>query len=148
VRELNSLPSGGRATMRLSVKKLAVVLSLGMVGVGSSALAGYTHQNASCVKNADGSGYCFGNFLGFREHAISSTYAWFSMTETGSKTFVAHFTPSGAPSFVTYTCVPDATVAAMWPQAMAHRGHFRVDWNTSGTCTELSLTNGSQYSNY
>jgi hypothetical protein len=58
--------------MRHVLKQLAAVVALGVVGMGSSALAGDTNEWAHCTLNADGSGNCNGNFLGFRNHPSPS----------------------------------------------------------------------------
>jgi hypothetical protein len=134
--------------MRQFMKKLAPVVSLAALGMATAAGAGSKYEGAYCFQNADGSGYCYGNFLGWRNSPQSTAYARFYETQAGSRNFYARYTVSGATSPSTYTCIPDATVSAMWGEALAHKGRFYVYWNTSGTCYSLYLYNGSNYSNF
>jgi hypothetical protein len=128
------------------VKQLAPVVTLAALGVGSLAFAGSTYEGAYCYKYTDGSGYCYGNFQGFRDHAGASTRAYFYKSDSGSKSFYAAITNTSTGVTTGYSCTPDAAAGALWSKAIVHHGYFYVSWNTSGSCTYLSLTNGSQYS--
>lgn len=134
--------------MKRFMKKLAPVVSLAALGFGTVASAGYTYEADSCFQNADGSGYCYGTMRGWRYNDQATSYATFYETDAGTKAFIARYTVSGAPSPGTYSCTPDATVAAMWSDAILNRGRFYIYWNTSGTCYSLSLYNGSAYSTF
>lgn len=132
----------------LHLKSLTPVVALATLGLASVASAGLQSKSAQCYQNTDGSGYCYGNMLGFREDATTTSYASFREDEDGTRSFYARFTVSGATVPSTYTCIPDATVSSIWSQALSARGYFYVSWNTSGTCTYLRLSNGSLYSNF
>jgi hypothetical protein len=135
-------------TMKRFMKTLAPVVSLAVFGMAPLALAGSTSETAYCYQNADGSGHCYGNFLGWRNSSQTSAYAYFSENDSGSRSFYARYTVSGATTPSSYSCIPDASVAAVWGEALGHKGYFSISWNTSGTCYSLSLYNGSQYANY
>jgi hypothetical protein len=134
--------------MKRFMKTLAPVLSLAVFGMAPLALAGSTSQSNHCFQNADGSGYCYGNFLGWRNSSTAGEYSYFYENDSGSRSFYARYMVSGATSLSTYSCIPDASVSAMWGEALAHKGYFSVSWNSSGACYSLSLYNGSQYANY
>jgi hypothetical protein len=134
--------------MKRFVKTLAPVVSLAALGMSSLALAGSTSQSNYCYQYADGSGYCSGNFLGWRNSSTAGEYAYFYENDSGSRSFYARYQVSGATSLSTYSCIPDASVAAMWGEALSHKGQFSVYWNASGSCYSLYLYNGSQYSNF
>lgn len=134
--------------MNRFMKKLAPVVSLAALGFASVASAGLTSDSGYCYQNTDGSGYCYGNFLGWRNHAQSTAYAYFYEYASGSKGFYARYTVSGATTPSSYSCVPDASVAASWGEALANKGRFYINWDSSGTCYSLSLYNGSAYSNF
>lgn len=129
-------------------KKMVPVLSVAVLGGASLAYAGSTSESAYCYKNTDGSGSCYGNFLGFRNHAGSGTYAYFYKNDGGSKYFYGAYTNTSTSTTTYVSCTPDAATAALWTKALAHEGYFNIQWNTSGTCTYLSLYNGSQYSSF
>ncbi|MFY1825029.1 hypothetical protein ACN47A_03885 [Myxococcus fulvus] len=132
----------------MSMKSLIPMVALATLGTASVASAGHTYSAASCYQYADSSGYCYGNFLAFRNDATTTTYASFRETDAATRSFYARFTVSGATTPSTYTCIPDATVSAMWAQALDARGYFYVSWDASGTCTYLALNNGSSFANY
>lgn len=134
--------------MNRFMKKLAPVVSLAVLGVASVASAGSTSDSAHCFQNVDGSGYCYGNFLGWRNSSQTGAYAYFYENDAGSRTFYARYMVSGATSYSTYTCSPDASVSAIWGEALANKGRFYINWDVNGVCYSLSIYNGSLYSNF
>jgi hypothetical protein len=134
--------------MNRFMKKLAPVVSLAALGLATVAGAGSTSESAYCFQNADGSGHCYGNFLGWRNSSQSSAYAYFAENDSGFRSFYARYTVPGATSPSTYTCTPDATVSSMWGDALANRGRFTIYWDLNGTCYALYLYNGSQYATF
>jgi hypothetical protein len=123
---------------------LAAVI-IGISGISlltpMTSFAGATLEYSYCYKYAAGNGYCYGNFLGFRKSPDSTAYASFEITPTAS-----HFYAVQAGIF--YTCMPNASVAGIWDKAMGSEGFFSISWDTTGTCTGLSLQNGSRHKNY
>lgn len=134
--------------MKRLVQTMVPVLSLAVLGVGGVAVAGSTTQSAYCIKNADGSGRCYGTMLGFLNSAHGSTYARFYKNTSGTRSFYALYAPTSTDSAVGHSCTPDAEVSAIWDKAMQHRGYFSIQWDTAGTCNYLYLSNGSQYTNF
>jgi hypothetical protein len=134
--------------MKRFMKELAPVVSLAALGFGSVASAGYTYNAHSCSRHADGSGACFGNLLSWRSSSQDTDYATLYEIDNGSRMFIARYRAPGAPSASTFSCTPDASVGAMWGDALAHRGSFYIAWNSSGTCYNLSLYNSSAYSTF
>jgi hypothetical protein len=109
-----------------------------------STKAGMQDTNfASCSKSSDGSGSCYGNFLSFRLHSDPSTNVSFVEYASGSKYFTGWW-----PGIGTVSCVPNATVASLWPRLMNHEGFFNIQWDSTGTCHTLILNNGSHHSNF
>lgn len=107
--------------------------------------AGYTYESAYCTTNSDGSGYCQGTFLGFRNAPGAYDYAQFQNNTTPGyvpKIFYASYLGK------LYACIPDGDIAAIWPMAMATRGYFNLVWDASGTCHNLWLNNGSYTQNF
>jgi hypothetical protein len=105
-------------------------------------LAGLQQDYAVCYRDSmTGSGYCQGNFLGFRNSANTTDYAQF-VTNGSYKAFY------GSANGFTVSCTPDATTGAIWDQAMASTGAFYIEFDAMGYCTYLSLTNSSTNSNY
>lgn len=129
-------------------KKMIPVLSVAVLGGASLAYAGSTYESAYCYKSSDGSGYCYGNFLGFRNHAGGSTQAYFYKTDNGSKSFYGAVTNTSTGTTTSGSCTPDAATGALWSKAISHNGYFYVSWNTSGTCTYVYLRNSSQDTNF
>jgi hypothetical protein len=134
--------------MKRFMKTLAPVVSLVALGTAPLAFAGSSTDSSSCFQNADGSGYCYGNFRGWRNSSQSTAYAYFTENDSGSRSFYARYTVSGATNPSTYSCIPDATVSTIWNEALAHRGYFSIYWDVNGTCYSLYLYNGSQYSSF
>jgi hypothetical protein len=127
------------------VKMLQGMAVLGIMGVTLApqmADAGLKYESGSCVKNADGSGSCSGNFLAFRNAADANTYVLFHSSASGAKMFW------GSYNGVYFSCTADATAGALWSDAQAAKGYFSISWNSSGVCTSLSLNNGSLNSNF
>ncbi|QSQ25974.1 hypothetical protein JY651_14050 [Pyxidicoccus parkwayensis] len=130
------------------LKSLTPVVALATLGLSSVASAGLTYQGATCYQNTDGSGYCYGSMLGFREDATTTSYASFREDEDGTRSFYARYTVAGSTAASSYSCIPDATVSSLWNVALSTRGYFYVAWNTAGTCTYLRVSNGSNYTNF
>lgn len=134
--------------MKSALKQLAAVVACGVVGVGSSALAGYTGQSAFCTAYSDGSGFCYGSFLGFRNHPNSLVFASFTDSESGYREFSARYAPDSTSAAQFYGCMPGDAVKPLWSAAIQHRGYFYISWGANGLCNRLHLANGSQYSNF
>jgi hypothetical protein len=134
--------------MKRFMKTLVPVMTFAVLGVASVASAGLVSDSGACFQNTDGSGYCYGNFLGWRNHAQSTAYAYFYENDAGSRGFYARYTVAGATAPSTYSCVPDASVSAMWGDALANKGRFYINWDANGTCYSLSVYGGSLYANY
>ncbi|QSQ22798.1 hypothetical protein JY651_48200 [Pyxidicoccus parkwayensis] len=132
----------------LSLKSLSPVVALAALGIASVASAGLQTRMVSCTKNTDGSGRCYGNFIGFREDAAATTSAQFRDDLAGNRSFYARATVPGATTDTAYTCIPDATVSSLWELALSSRGFFDVRWDANGTCTYLRLSNSSLNTNY
>jgi hypothetical protein len=129
-------------------KKMVPVLSVAVLGGASLAYAGATSESAYCYKNTDGSGACYGTFLGFRNHAGASTQAYFFKNDGGSRSFFGAYTNTSTGVTTSGSCTPDAATSALWSKALAHQGYFSIQWNASGVCTYLYLNNSSQYANF
>jgi hypothetical protein len=129
------------------VKQLAPVLSLAVVGIGAVAEAAGATDYAHCQKSADGSGSCRGNMREFRNYTGGPSYAEFGMNSSGTKVFYASYTPAGGAT-EHFSCTPNATVAAVWEQAMQNIGYFYVTWDTTGACNYIWFYNGSRHFNY
>jgi hypothetical protein len=116
--------------------KHLVAAALGIM-LANSAFAGSPPDNyASCYKYADGSGYCQGTLQGFRNSSGADdlvsilTYSRFSGFEELSF-YARHLN-------INYTC--ESSSSLLLTQARAISGTnfvFRIEWNTSGTCTGL-----------
>ncbi|WP_164016368.1 hypothetical protein [Pyxidicoccus trucidator] len=132
----------------LSLKSLSPVVALAALGIASVASAGLQTRTVSCNKNTDGSGRCYGNFIGFREDAAATSSAQFRDDLAGNRSFYARATVPGATTDTAYICIPDATVSSLWEKALSSRGFFDVRWDANGTCTYLRLTNGSLNTNF
>lgn len=125
---------------RLSPKLTGGLVVLAALLGATEGHAGYTHQSASCFKNADGSGECRGTFAGFRASPNPGDYAYFQYNSTpGYVTYAFYATYNG----VFYMCAPNATLVSMWDVIQNNRGYFNISWNASGTCTNIWINNGS-----
>ncbi|MFY1826496.1 hypothetical protein ACN47A_11330 [Myxococcus fulvus] len=123
-------------------------VALTVLALAPVAWGGLKSWTVFCEKNADGSGLCYGNFVGYRQDAVTTSSASFRDDMVGGRLFQAYATPAGATSHTIYSCVPDATVGLLWEQALSARGFFRVEWDATGTCKYLRLVNGSQNTNF
>ena len=109
----------------------------------NQAHAGQQFEYADCQQLADGSGFCEGNFLGFRNLPDASSYIRFTLQPNGMRTLEALY------NHRFYSCVvKDSLVTASFDMLMLHRDAFHVDWNPDGVCTAIALYHGSAYSNY
>lgn len=125
------------------VLKYGGALAVAGLLASMNAEAGQQWTTAACSKASDGSGSCYGNFLAFRNNSDPSTYASFIEYASGSRYFQAWWPTTGVVS-----CVPNATVANLWPRIMLHEGYFYVTWDATGTCNQLILNNGSHHSSF
>jgi hypothetical protein len=106
------------------------------------ALAGQTYQYATCGKWSDGSGYCFGNFLGFRNSSDPSDFIYFTKSSDGFRSMYARIYGQS------FSCVPSSSLYGIWDQVLLHQGYFFIEWNNAGSCDYLSLSNGSQFASF
>jgi hypothetical protein len=120
---------------RLWVALCAVVLP-------AVANAGWQYNGGWCWKNADNSGGCYGNFAYFRSTPNTSDMADFVVNSQGYRAFY------GTYGTVSGSCVPNASVSAIWDRAMDAKGYFYVEWDTLANCTYLGLGNSSAYSTF
>ncbi|MBZ4409087.1 hypothetical protein OWM54_39530 [Myxococcus sp. MISCRS1] len=137
--------SSSRSLVR---KGLLPGIALAALALAPVAWGGLQSQTLFCQKNTDGSGHCFGNLVGFRQDAVTTSSASFRDDMVGGRLFQSYFTPAGATTHTIYSCVPDAVVGELWEQALSTRGFFRVEWDATGTCKYLRLVNGSQNTNF
>ncbi len=133
--------------MKDFMRQMVSLLTLTGLGTTTVASAGLREDIVNCIKNPDGSGYCYGNLLAFRNHASPSTYAEFR-EDTRSKGFHAAFTLSSTEPIRYVFCTPNAVVEALWNKAMSHDGFFHIVWDSTGTCNYLELHHGSRWSNF
>lgn len=129
-----------------TTKSLAAVLFMGVLGAASDASA--INNIATCTKYTDGSGYCAGNFAGWRAIASNGSYVQFSASEYGGRGLYARYMPSGGTSLTTYSCSPNTAVLALWDTLMSYQGYWYLGWNTSGVCDYAYVVNGSQYTGF
>ena len=124
------------------IKKLSLCAALAMLAaVPTQAQAGYKAESSlGCYKRGDGSGYCYGSFIGFRNNADANAYMVVSEM-SGYKWFQAQL--NGA----YYSCTPDATTAAFWGDAVSAK-YIDVEWSASGVCNSMIVSSGSLYGNY
>jgi hypothetical protein len=132
--------------MKLSTAKKGVVIAAVLGGALSASVAeaGYKTEYASCYKNADNSGGCYGTLLGFRNAAGTS---WASFYRVTAETY-SYYSFSGSLNNQYYSCTPNAQLAAMWHDFMTARGRIQIEWNASGQCTYGIVDNSSSYSNF
>jgi hypothetical protein len=109
-----------------------------MLLASSDSRAGLQESYGYCSKAADGSGSCYGDFGGFRNHADPNAFV--SFASYGS--FWASL------NGVSYGCAPNSTVLALWPELMNSRAFFSISWNASGTCTSLTIINTSAHATF
>jgi hypothetical protein len=126
----------------LAKKLLLCSALLGLAAIPNDANAGRRDESAYCSKYSDGSGTCSGSFAGFRNHSDPGAYIMFSRPSNSNRWFFAQF---GSHSIA---CVPNASVTAVWPDAMTAGGYFWIDWDKYGNCTAMSHFAGSLYRNY
>jgi hypothetical protein len=140
---------GARETMKLArgilVSSAAAGAIVASMLVASDVRAGTVNAPyAGCYKASDGSGYCYGSLLGFRDTAIYSEYATFESD---------YFAGGPAQSFSAYlngnyySCFaprPGNAGAFEWPAGAASR-LFSIFWNSAGQCTVLYTYDDSNY---
>lgn len=124
------------------IKKLSLCAALAMLtAVPTEAQAGYKAESSyGCHKNSDGSGFCYGSFIAFRNSPDPQAYM--GVAETGGyKWFQAQL--NGA----YYTCTPDAATGAFWGDAISAK-YVEMDWNAAGICNYTIVKSYSSYGNY
>lgn len=125
------------------IKKLSWCAALALLAVvPSQAQAGYKAESSlGCYKRADGSGYCFGSFLGYRNHSDPNAYMVLTEGSGGYRFFQAQLNGSY------YSCTPDSATGAFWSDAVSAK-YVDVEWNSSGVCNYVLVSSGSLYGNY
>ena len=133
-------------SLQSSLKPALLTAAFALVGlVPAVADAGAQYTMASCSKNADFSGSCSGNFLGFRNNSDYDARAYFYVNSNGTMGFSARL------NGISYSCSVNSAYPAMvdiFPQLMTARGYFYLTWDSAGNCTYTMFYNGSQYANY
>ncbi|MDP9001595.1 MAG: hypothetical protein M3O46_15960 [Myxococcota bacterium] len=121
-------------------------LVIGAIGsVAMSSNAGSVDKSFFCFKATDGSGHCMGSLRGLRSTATATDFGGF--VENANDTlgasndrFFVHF------SGQFYICdAKTPLVRALWPVASASRAGFFIEWDATGTCTDLEIQNQSQF---
>lgn len=114
-------------------------MTLAALAVPGRSEAGDTsYVSPDCVKYSDGSGYCRGSMLGFRNSPYTDAWAVFETNLTNNWTYF--FAKYNGQYFA---CYPDAATSARFASAMAANGYFYVRWDTTSTCTTLYVFNES-----
>ena len=124
------------------MKKLLWASALMTLFVAAPSHAGTQYEYGVCASYSDGSGYCGGTFLGFRNYSDPTTYAGFHTSSSGTNAFLSNWNGSA------HTCLASSAVVGLWPQLQTARGYFYVHWNASGICDSVAFTNGSSYANF
>jgi hypothetical protein len=129
-------------TLRASSKELAymtfpkrlasaLLASAAALAVSAPSLAGPIHSPtiAYCNKAADGSGWCWGGYPGFK-----STGGSLQLTQT-----LTQFTFYGTVSGQTGTCTATpSTITSTAMTTMAQNAFLQVGWNAAGQCTYIA----------
>lgn len=127
-------------------KILGSLLMVGVIGAAVStatdASAGSQWQGAYLNKAADGSGWAYGTFQGFRNNADPAASIDFS-NYNGANGYV-YINLGGKYA----SCSVPSTLVGAFNQALLSRDYFEVDWNASGVCTAIYLSNSSEYGSY
>lgn len=132
------------------MKSKTMWLGLGALALSSavagSAYAGMKLEYGDCIKNKDGSGYCYGTFRGWRNALDANQSVHFGGSYlAGDKgvQFNWHgqalvcMVPAGSP------------LESWWPSTILNAtGSFAVNWNAQGQCTHVYLGNSSAYREY
>jgi hypothetical protein len=110
--------------------------------VASATQAGKSDTSSRCVGSGASSGvqggWCHGTFAGFRHSSDANAFAYFVTNNRGSHHFAANINGQGG-----FCEASDPSIVAMWPQAIAHKGGFYIEWDKFNNCTSLELYNGS-----
>jgi hypothetical protein len=137
--------------MERSMKRFlaAIVAASPLALFAGDSMAGlsYTQQDY-CYKGSDGSGLCYGTLRDFRVDADPSAYASFSAPSCfffcSGPTFSAYVKN-------TYYMCKFPSVTAPLPTfslkdaVMTRDALFLIRWDAQGNCSELELSNSSQY---
>jgi hypothetical protein len=123
------------------MKTKAIWIALCVSLVPAVANAGWKSEYQYCYKSSDGSGACAGNALGWRNSANPNDYFDVYGNTTSYKYFFAYY------GNVSYSCTPNATAGAWWPQLQENLGAFYIAWDAAGTCYYVAITGGSGYYN-
>ncbi len=130
---------------RLASTVFAVGCAACALSVATDSSAGQQVQSVECGAFSGGGGFCEGTMLGFRNSPTPSDFAAFGYSGASSNWFEA----SAGGNF--YSCMTSSAYPAVgneWPVVMNFRGFFFIEWNASGQCSILELTNASEYSDF
>lgn len=138
---MSSIPN--RHARTLTLFTALVVLAGLSTALPDTAFAGLEYDWANCATFPDGTGYCEGNFRGFRKDADPTVYARLFKGADGKRIFKARI------NHEEYSCEPEKPeVVASFDELMMHRDYFFIYWNEKGTCTSIDLYHGSAFSEY
>ncbi|MFP2906457.1 hypothetical protein ACLESD_15615 [Pyxidicoccus sp. 3LFB2] len=127
------------------MKNLSLALSAVLALSATSALAGESYDAALCVKNADGSGYCYGTYRGFRNHWSPKTYVEFLFMSNSPPAFYVNYQQTSTSPVIDVTCTArTAAMQAMWPLLISNEQYFSVVWNSTGECTYATVSRSSK----
>lgn len=142
------------------MKRLMLLLTVSVVGLASTkSYAGWQFTpGAYCTKLSDGSGYCNGSMIGFRNATDPSAYAYFGLSYSSgslSGSFSAYlngvyYSCTAAPAMYQplSTSIGNGLTAVplpIWQQALTPQATFMIQWNSSGGCYYLSVGQTSLY---
>jgi hypothetical protein len=127
------------------MKKLAPGLAAVIALCAASAHAGANYETAYCTKSSDGSGYCYGTMLGFRNHWYAGTQVTFEEASDYSPVFRVTYQHTTTTPLIEVSCIPNAATKVLWPRATLHTGYFAISWNAAGECTRLTLSTSSRF---
>lgn len=115
------------------------------VSLAADGRAGESFNEESCVKNSDGSGYCYGNYGGFHNSSNPDYFFFETDAWSGGVGYYFYTYYSG----VSYSCTPGSNyphVTTYWPQSYPSTGTwFWIQWDSAGTCSSLETEVGSLF---
>ncbi len=122
---------------------LALVAALTLAGMTGAAHAGQVGDSAYCSKNADGSGYCYGTFAGFRNTSNYNDFAEFYSPPLGNST--ASFSFYASFNGVWCSCTASASTTPAWllTTALTAHSYFSISWDSNAACTLTNFINAS-----
>jgi hypothetical protein len=128
---------------KVSAVVLGFAMAVGATLFATDGRAGLQEPVPSpyCYKNSDGSGGCYANQLGFRASSDPNAWSDFIMVPY-QIAYEAYL------NGVSYMCtVPSSSslYTTMAPLVVNTNGWFNVNWTSSGTCDNFSMSNSSYY---